>query len=848
MLNKYTKYIVIFPILALLVGSVQPVYADDGGGENTSTEEQNYFVPEQIIVKLKPGYTIRNSEGLRGADEGSLAALDALIQEMGAGVESRFDLPEETQTRSVSPDGTAEVKPEDFGLDRYMTLTLPDGVAYETSAAYVERLGQLDAVELAYVQPIAVPTLGEHPTDPTPDFTANQGYRSAAPTGIGIDAVANIPGSSGAGIRITDIEYGWTMGHEDLPYDETDILTGINAAENPAYPMHGAAVIGILAGINNGYGITGLVPDVDVKMASIVAKDSFLAGSGNLSNALYQAVTQSQPGDIFFFEFQFLVAPAPGETCDPACGNCNQFGALPAERSPDVYDTIRYATARGITVVEPAGNGAVNLDNPYYEGKYTRSHDSGAIMVAAADSVTHLPKCWTNYGSRIDAYAWGDSVTTVLGRHQGGPNRLGEHVSECNLFGPYFYDTDGRINIPLWSRCYMSEFSGTSSATPIVVGAIASIQGMYKASHDGAVLDAWQIRQKLLNTGTEQAYSTKNIGRMPDVQAAYNYEVAPLELGTVAKVKTPNNTIVTKSSNDAILGFHWTPVENAAFYEMQISNDSSFSTIVYTGFGYDGDDYFGIYPSLSYGTHYYWRVRARHYNSYGGWSPLGNFWYLETDPYATQEKVVKYSPAKNAKVSSVRPTFTWKKVATNCDGTYDVLFYVQRGTSTRHYDLWKTVTVRGESYTPDFDLPGNKFMYWYIKPRNYTSIASFVDTMTKFYTPPATPVLNEVNSGDPLTAFPITFNWQALDTSAKSYQIQFSKYPTFKAAVKSYAIKKYATSWTLTKLSKLPKLTKIQKGTDVVFYWRIKAVGPYATTYSETKSFTVPASLTLKGK
>jgi len=277
---------------------------------------------------------------------------------------------------------------------------------------------------------------------------------------------------------------------------------------------------------------------------------------------------------------------------------------------------------------------------------------------------------------------------------------------------------------------------------------------------------------------------------------------------------------------------------------MQISSDPSFSTIVYTGFGYNRDwNFFKIYPYLSYGTHYYWRVRARHYNSYGGWSPLGNFWYFETYPHSTLEKVVKYSPAKNAKLTSLRPTFTWKKITTNCDGTYDVQFCLQRDKSTRFCDLWKTVTVTGVSYTPDFDLPANKWMLWYIMPRNYTAIAKFADVRTKFYTPPATPILNEVNNGDPLTAFPVTFTWQALDSGAKSYQIQFSKYPTFKAATKSYAIKKYATSWTLTKLSKLPKLTKSQKGTDVVFYWRIKAVGPYATIFSETKSFTIPAAL-----
>jgi hypothetical protein len=50
------------------------------------------------------------------------------------------------------------------------------------------------------------------------------------------------------------------------------------------------------------------------------------------------------------------------------------------------------------------------------------------------------------------------------------------------------------------------------------------------------------------------------------------------------------------------------------------------------------------------------------------------------------------------------------------------------------------------------------------------------------------------------------------------------------------------TSWTLPSVE-VTKWTMSQKGTDVVFYWRIKAVGPYATIFSETKSFTIPAAL-----
>src|SRR6185312_9309105 len=63
---------------------------------------------------------------------------------------------------------------------------------------------------------------------------------------------------------------------------------------------------------------------------------------------------------------------------------------------------------------------------------------------------------FSNYGQRIDAQGWGREVTsTGYGDLQGG--------------------TDARY----W---YTDEFSGTSSASPIVTGALASLQGVLRAA------------------------------------------------------------------------------------------------------------------------------------------------------------------------------------------------------------------------------------------------------------------------------------------------------------------------------------------------------------------------------
>jgi hypothetical protein len=88
---------------------------------------------------------------------------------------------------------------------------------------------------------------------------------------------------------------------------------------------------------------------------------------------------------------------------------------LPVEVEQVVYDAIRAATDAGIIVVEAGANGSVDLDKfQDMNGREVLNRssrdfrDSGAIMVAAAGSRSpHGRLSFSNFGSRIDCYAWG---------------------------------------------------------------------------------------------------------------------------------------------------------------------------------------------------------------------------------------------------------------------------------------------------------------------------------------------------------------------------------------------------------------------------------------------------------
>jgi len=150
---------------------------------------------------------------------------------------------------------------------------------------------------------------------------------------------------------------------------------------------------------------------------------------------------------------------------------------VPLEWESDVFDAIRAAIAHRITVIEPAGNGGNDLDQAGCLGRFDRTvRDSGAIMVGAGHAghfqhpLVHpldppLSRLdFSNYGGRVDVQAYGElAVAAGYGLSGGG-----------------YYDAADPFNADKWYNF----FSGTSSASPIVAGAVAILQGiaieMYK--------------------------------------------------------------------------------------------------------------------------------------------------------------------------------------------------------------------------------------------------------------------------------------------------------------------------------------------------------------------------------
>ncbi len=295
----------------------------------------------------------------------------------------------------------------------------------------------------------------------TPDFSSQQGYLYSPPQGINAESAWAHPGGMGQGIDVIDIEWGWLFTHED--FKEAFVVLGDASADD-----HGTGVVGIFSGQHNGYGVDGISPEAGFGAASL----------NNLSipDAINQAAAELDPGDIFLMEVQ-------------CSGPVNW---MPCEWWGDVYAAIEVATALGVVCVEAGGNGTIDLDDPLYGDLFDRRvRDSGAIMVGAGTPSGLNAEWFSNFGDRVDLQGWGSSiVSTCCGDLQGG---------------------DPNVH-------YTAGFSGTSGASPMVVGAVASLQGQALAEF-GTTISSDLAEEILSATGTPWT-GDRQVGERPDLTAA----------------------------------------------------------------------------------------------------------------------------------------------------------------------------------------------------------------------------------------------------------------------------------------------------------------------------------------
>ena len=369
-------------------------------------------------------------------------------------------------------------------MRRWHHLTLPAGTDADEAIAALRASGQ---VTDAYVAPDAAPP-PQVQTPDTPDFTTMQGYLRPAPQGIDADFSRKDSRIRGAGVTIADLEYYWTPDHEDLQLDP--VATDLGKTAYPQYKNfadeHGTAVFGEIVAKDNGYGVTGGVPEATLRgISPMRARTTGTGGPQYNAGAALTYVAQFlAPGDVVLIEQQ---------TGGPNGGS----RYVPLEWNQAVFDAMKMLNGLGVVVVETGANGNENLDAPIMQGRFDRTvRDSGAILVGAGSATTHAALNFSSYGTRVDVQGWGEAISTT---GSGG-----------NLFG-------GSAPANL-TRRYTRSFGGTSGAGPIVTNAVAAIQSYLKATGRAPYTSA-QLIELLRRTGTPQT-GTRLVGPLPNLAAA----------------------------------------------------------------------------------------------------------------------------------------------------------------------------------------------------------------------------------------------------------------------------------------------------------------------------------------
>ncbi len=424
----------------------------------------------RISVKFRDDLPVRIRNGKLGAEGPKANALNPAgallnrLQAAGARWERQHPTAEEklTEMREKAQRNTGKAMPD---LNTAYILHLPKGTKAEQ---IIDELNALDAIEIALPMPLPAP-------DPVVgNYEPQQGYLNPAPGGVDARFAWTQPAGAGGNVWIADIESNWNFNHTDLNpptlLGQPSTLTGQDNID------HGTAVLGILGGRNNGVGVTGIAYNSTLFVAARQTAAGF-----NPAGAITTATAALRPGDIIVLEMQ---------TDGPFPGNDD---LVPIEWDQNVYNAVRVAVGNGIIVVEAAGNGSQNLDDPAYNtghSPFRADHDSGAIIVGAGGvtggSGDRSRLNFSSFGSTVDLQGWGERVVTT------GYGDL--------------YDDDGMNSF------YTAIFNGTSSATPTVAGACAAIQAHYKLNNFGAVLTPFEMREVLRATGSPQLDGSESRG------------------------------------------------------------------------------------------------------------------------------------------------------------------------------------------------------------------------------------------------------------------------------------------------------------------------------------------------
>ncbi|WP_062531866.1 hypothetical protein, partial [Leptolinea tardivitalis] len=315
----------------------------------------------------------------------------------------------------------------------------------------------------------------------------------------------------------------------------------------------------------------------------------------------------------------------------------------------------------------------------------------------------------------------------------------------------------------------------------------------------------WRVRAKNA-AGEFGAWSTAGAFTLDTTAPAAPVLAQPLDAATPVGIPT----------------FTWAASVGANAYQFEIDDNNDFLSTLYTSpdgsIDHPGTPLavLGYKPTgLTYGTPYYWRVRARDAaGNWSGWSAYRTVTVQASLPTAP----VLVSPALNTLTNVTTPTFTWKAVLTA--NKYQIQVDDLSTFASPALDV-SDILGTATTYTPTSPITPDAKYYWRMRALNSTGGLgpwSSVSYFTLDSTAPAVPTLLAPSNGASLSTLP-TLSWSAV-TGATAYQIQVDNDSNFESPL--YTSPDGSTDHPGTPLTVVSyKLANIPL--VATYYWHVRA-------------------------
>ncbi|REL32980.1 T9SS C-terminal target domain-containing protein [Rhodohalobacter sp. SW132] len=421
----------------------------------------------------------------------------------------------------------------------------------------------------------------------------------------------------------------------------------------------------------------------------------------------------------------------------------NQLGSGSAGGLVGNNTVLIHSSFSGSTVDGQEGVGGLSGKN---SGSIKQSYSTGLV-----NGVQDVGGYVGSNGGDIESSYWnsentGQSVGVGRGYKDGVTGLTTEQMTgksaEQNMPDLTFGGTWGSIpeDYPklLWSIPYFSIVNSSSNA-PITegqlfeidiqvknIGGVTDSQAVSLIDEGGETLDIFenlsleseQIKtislQWQTNEGDEGQYSFSIVSDYDQQAIDFVVSILPATVELIAPEDKQSEVTIVPT-------FEWAEAERAIRYQIQISSDSEFGTILHERTNLD-DLVYDVSDSLKYMTTYYWRVRGSHDSGSGDWSNVRSF---TTTNIETPEVVNLEIPIDQATNVSVEPKLIWN------DSNRAETYHLQLTSHVNFEELLIDVeSINNTDYKVSDELVYGTTYTWRVRAKNESGYSDWSESIS----------------------------------------------------------------------------------------------------------------------